>query len=720
LLERLGRVSNSIPFFIGVLALQLLMVLPGTDGPVFWDDELAYFANARHFAGIGPTPTLLRSFFYHPGFSLLITPVYLATSDPTVVYKATIIANCVLTAGLVFPMVHLGRALFGLEPRIVRWLASIAALYPGTLLISHFAFADSMLALGFLVLVVLAARATARPTLLTLCSLGVWSVITYLIHPRALPVIVVTVLYMAIITAVGEVSIVTAVGAFVLTVVSLMAVLVLNSSLVESLYPVPRDQLDLISRFFENPERLLRLLPTAAGQLWYLTVSSLLLVPLGIAGVWKHLRTEEVTWRIKSWSIRQNTSVTVFLVVATAAMFATSVLSMTSSSSRIDHAFYGRYNDAFAPIYVMVGLVSLRAAWGRRRVLLLASVVLVTWLMLDFGTPIREAIDRGADLCSPCVPGFTPFLSFDRVPHLAIVSLTLGVFVLVVAGLSRVSGGRTIVTILIPTLFLAGSWLGATRVFHPFRGSVAGLATLHHNVRDIAPNAISYDLGAATPFGIRFYQFWLPEMDFRLFEGGGALPTDLFISSKDWPHPQGARLVAAERNLDQALWVLPGSLERQLERQGLLAPADLCGPLPDPAYRADVSLLDDGPLVLAPGMSATIRVSVTHTGGGSPWLPLGASAADCAPTGVIRLGARWSGEGDSDAVLTAQLGELRQTMSPGTTAELSLMVTAAARGEPLEPGRYQLTVSLVHEGITWFDDQEPASKVVTPVLVTDS
>lgn len=702
--------------FGAALVIHLAIVVPGAFGPVFTDDELAYFANARLIAGVGPEPVLLEIGYYHAGYSLMIAPLYLIFTEPGQVYAATIVLNCVLGAAMIFPLAHLGRHLFDLSGSRSRWLAFAATLYPGTLLISHFAFADNVFSVAFLALIVLSYQVVRQPSLFRMCLLAVMPAVMFLIHPRALPLLllvpgflVVTVFFKPNGRKLVATALPVAAAAFV-------AVWAINNALATALYPMATGRAQgLVEAFANDPDRALNILPTAGGQIWYLTVASLALVPLGVGEFWKRLR--ETGSSIRDWLMSENCAVIVFLLVAAATLFAVSVVFM-SGGRRIDHHIYGRYNDGFASIFVIAGLAGLFARLRWTRLVGTLATLLVAWSLVGLGS-LDEAANSGAHFCSPCVAGLTPFLSLDGSLHLGLAS-TAVIALLGVLLIGSTTRPQTVLVMLL-SLFVMGSWLGVTKVFRPFRASLASVATMHSSILSLGlDEPISYDMDVATPYGLRTYQFWLPRTELTLFSGAtGPPPTAAFISSKGSPRADGARLVAAERNIDQALWMLPGATFDAFETAGLLAPADLCGGMPVEAYAADLSIESTVPLVLAPGESTTLPVSLLKSGGGSPWLPMGSIGAGCAPSGVVRLGARWSPDADPESVLSVHLADFSQVVHEGDQVEVPLTVSADMASAPLAPGRYLLRVSLVHQGVAWFDELDPSSRLDVEVVVEE-
>jgi hypothetical protein len=116
-------------------------------------------------------------------------------------------------------------------------------------------------------------------------------------------------------------------------------------------------------------------------------------------------------------------------------------------------------------------------------------------------------------------------------------------------------------------------------------------------------------------------------------------------------------------------------------------------PLPDDAFRATVELQED-PLALGPGAKAVVPVRVTNSSP-HPWPAAGKDGWY-----LVTVANHWlDGNGtrvvndDARAALTADLRS-------GQSVVVELEVRA-----PDAPGRYQLEVDLVQEGVAWFADR---------------
>ncbi|HWT06155.1 MAG TPA: hypothetical protein VN224_10395, partial [Xanthomonadales bacterium] len=125
-------------------------------------------------------------------------------------------------------------------------------------------------------------------------------------------------------------------------------------------------------------------------------------------------------------------------------------------------------------------------------------------------------------------------------------------------------------------------------------------------------------------------------------------------------------------------------------------------PLPSRSLRAAIEA--DVPRRLRAGETALVRCAVTNRGD---------AAFVSAPPNPVELCYRWYDA--RDAVVGAGTWlhtPLPQPLSPGS--KLSMVARIAA---PRDPGTYTLAVTLLQEGVAWFDDLDPASGVQQTVEI---
>jgi len=115
------------------------------------------------------------------------------------------------------------------------------------------------------------------------------------------------------------------------------------------------------------------------------------------------------------------------------------------------------------------------------------------------------------------------------------------------------------------------------------------------------------------------------------------------------------------------------------------------GPMPDGAFRAEITLLD-APAAMRAGARATLRVKVTNAGD-SAW-PGRAWKSDAFQVGI---GNHWLDAGGLEVTHDDGRAPLASDLRPGESRELELTINA-----PKEPGEYALEVDVLQEGVSWF------------------
>jgi hypothetical protein len=411
----------------------------------------------------------------------------------------------------------------------------------------------------------------------------------------------------------------------------------------------------------------------AVGQLWYLTVATFGLVPIG------------VLWLLTAR--RLPTALRLVTLAACLATLAASSLEM-SDGTRVDHMVYGRYVEGVVPVLLVAGAAAL-VAWRTVLPRLLGGVVVLAAVLGALLVLLRGGDLLAGDVMPLNVMGLLPFrnghgpdvlrIDVARTTILALVGA--GVVVAVtrwkaVAGLAAVA-----------VLFAAGAATVQADTLRPFDDRWSGFLQIPHAVRVVSDHgAVAYDRVGYEVYAANFYQLELSDRGVRFFDSRDGRPfEDLVIGAVDRVPVAGARLVTTEIGpyQGQALWVVPGALQDRLARQGYLLPEDPTAPLPDPEQRITASVPDH----LAAGERRTVRVRVTHLGGGAPWHPLLPPAH---VQGAVRLSARWTSGAYAG---TAELGRV---LLPGDSVDVDLPITAPG------PGRHTLEVGLLQEGGSWF------------------
>jgi len=553
-----------------LLALHLF-ISRGMSVPVLYSDEMGYLANARFLAGVGAVPQLPTP-FCHFGYSLLLVPSYWLGATPEGVYRSALALNAVLAVLHFLVLYALGRSLFALERRDACLMALVTSLYPALLLQSSLAWTETLFPLLFSAWVGLAVLADRRPSLGVVLVFVAVGAFLYTTHPRGLAAVPVTLGFAVWLRIRGRIGSTTLLAAVGLQLAGFLLTEMENRRLHQALWSwntesVATRSLDMLTALgtiaFGS-----QLVMTVAGQLWYLLCASVGLVVPGAALLVSMLRPRQ----------RRGAEAAVGGPIAPAAVAVLGALGILLVSSlhlsrgdRLDQLVYGRYNEAFLPVFLLAGLVwVLRAQQLRdiRRALGgagLAIAVLTVLLVLARADELGRPLDMPFTVLGALVfePGYTadPFAAggYGRFRPSVVAA---GAIVAIAAFAVVVGRSRRLAFAGLGCFFALAALGVASRTLRPVEAWARNLLTLQRAVQESGvAGDIAYDRSSVDWFGMNGYQFYLPERAFRIFDGSTEEPpAALVIASKEWPQAErwGAQRLAVEELLDQALWRVPG------------------------------------------------------------------------------------------------------------------------------------------------------------------
>lgn len=689
--------------FLLLLALHLALAFR-IPGPILYEDTPGYLAIARALAGWEPPPVVnAPDGFYHAGYPLLLAPLYRLLGSTQRVFEAARVLDSILASLQLLVLYSLARGMFGMERGFALAASAAAALYPASMLQSSFVWSESLFALLFSLWVLLAWQALRRGGA-WVAAFAVAGALLYAVHPRGLGLVAVTLAFLGLWAIRGHTGRGWTAAGLAAAVALFAATRALQAWYFERLWLArPRSHEGAVLARLLDPEVWTGpLAARAAGQVWYLLAAT-----LGLCGVGALFLLDRALSRATRPEDGARARVAALILLAGAAVLFTSATGMLPAE-RSDHLVYGRYNEALLGPFLLAGLTGLAGIAAARRVWL-ARLAASAGLLALLGAVLPRVLP--ADLLAKApmplnVLGillWNPWATLDlgRTTGFALGALAL-------FALPALFSRRAGVALL--AVYFAGSAVLVAGKMLPWTRAVRAAVTLQDEIRPLSPVSLSYERAGLSTYGFNGYQLWLDRVPFRLFDASaGETPSDpLVIATRSWgAQAAGFRMVAAEpRGMDQALWVAPGRLQRDLERRGRLVPADPAAPLLPEACRSRIARLDGkGPVRMRSGADSFLTFRVEHAGQGAAWIPLGFLES---PRGSVRLGAQWlqwlpSGEARPVADAFPLRGELPRRLLPGEAAEVELAVHAdRAGGTPLPPGSYVLEVSLVQEGIQWF------------------
>lgn len=382
------------------VAVRLRLAWPRT-APAANPDETGYLTAARWLAG-GPGGDLSGNTFYQGGYPLLLTPAYWPSHDPATVYTSVMVINAVLGAAL-FPLGYAAARRFGLARDPALALSFAAALLPATTFFGAFALADAVLPTLVLAWLLVLDRFVrdGRGVDAVLASLTASYMAT--VHTRGTVLLVVHAAVLTLMALRGRSRAALAGGGAALAAYAAGAML--NARVRTELYPDGTRSLAgiLESRLTTVPGQGWAL-SGAAGQVWYLVVST-----WGLAGI--GLGVVAVTLARRRAPVADRIMAGVLLTATFGIAYASSAA--LPDERRVGNFAYGRYLACLALVYALAGTAVLMRA-GTRTALRSAAVS----VLVSAGTGLWVGAYAGGRLRTHTFIGFdfpeVTFLTGDR------------------------------------------------------------------------------------------------------------------------------------------------------------------------------------------------------------------------------------------------------------------------------------------------------------------
>ncbi|MEV5827135.1 hypothetical protein AB0L25_16300 [Spirillospora sp. NPDC052242] len=512
----------------------------GRTGPAANPDETGYLVAARWLAG-GPGGDLSGFTFYQGGYPLLLAPAYWFSRDPATVYTIVMAINAVAGAAL-FPLGYAAARRLGLGPRAALPVSFGAALLPASAFFGAFALTDALLpalVLGWLLALDRFALRGRLPDAV-LASL----VVAYAsaVHTRGTVLLAVHLAALAALLVLRRGARGAAAGLAVAAAGYALGAAG-NALLRDALYPGgARDLGGVLTARLTTPDGQAWALSGAAGQVWYLIVSTWGLAGVGLVAL------AAVVVRRRTAAPDRITAAAALAAVCGVAYAASAAL---PDEHRVGNFAYGRYLACTATVFALVGAATLlrarpraAAGAGAGALVLLAGTAL--WVGGYAGERLRTHAFIGFDF-----PEIT-FLTRDRAAlDLAEASLAAGALLVALAMLARLprpavlAGLALAATNLAALVFLFGPAPERVRPAPPLPGPAAGGVvadrSLHWAIKVRLRHPVwwtdvgSFDVRAGRPPAPGVCTVVVPMPD-------GTAPGDTWPSHPaGWrPHPDGA------------------------------------------------------------------------------------------------------------------------------------------------------------------------------------
>ena len=704
--RRTDRAVGAVGFLVAIVALRLLMA--GRHSGPFVTDEAGYLGNARWLAGTGGRWLMDTSPYYRWGYSVLIAPIQWLTDDPSDQFQLVVWVNLVLL-GALFPVLYsLLRRTLDAPVWVAAVAAGVAVAYPGVGVSSGMAMAENLLvplfALSVLSFLSFAQREGRLGWWFGFFVLGLWAS-----HRRVALVVAVALAAIAVAVWADRRRLTAGLVNAGVLLVGLVPVTVIDHVLVEERWlriRRPEEFSGGPGTLLTSPGEWVTFLERLVGQAWYLVAGSLGLVAFGVVCLLQLRSADEGppegTGRLAGVRRRAADPIALtawFQLGALVAMAAITSVFFTLVTMRPDQRVYGRYTDMVVPPVLAAGVVwVLTRPWRQVVAAAAAALVVLGGTAFVLLAPNGRAPFAGAYPINQ-VAAIAWLDPNTKVPVFE-ATLLAGAALVVLALLSRVKA--------VP-LVLAGIVVVYAMAVHPvqerilkgqgYRNGYRTFPMQVDRVGDVDRFAFAIDQqsrGEATVI-----QWWLPGATMVPWGAGEPPPEPWAIAPIDSQRAidAGGRQVFRDVRVHSALWVMPGPEQDRMAEEGRLLAEDPRAPLPPSARRGRITS-DTGSLTAAPGEHLDLDVQVRNDGD-QPWLDFESYRG----TGVVRLGARWlaepAGGGPPTRVDHANVrGDLPATLWPGESADVTVPLDLVdLAGTPFAPGRYQLEIVVVQEGL---------------------
>ncbi|MFI0407269.1 hypothetical protein [Actinomadura sp. 3N508] len=435
-------------------------------------DETGYLVAARWLAG-SAGGDLSGHTFYQGGYPLLLAPAYWVSHDPVTVYTIVMVINAVLGAAL-FPLGYAAARRLGLGRRAAAPVAFAAALLPATTFFGAFALADAVL--PALVLAWLLALDRFVREGRALAAVGASALASYaaMVHTRGMVVLVVHVLVLVGVAVMHRLRDRAAVAGGAAALAGYAAGAALNGRIKGEMYPGGvRDLAASLELRITTVPGQEWALSGAAGQVWYLIVSTWGLGGVGLAAVAAAL--------IRRRTPRPDRIMAAALLATTLAIAYASSAALPDEH-RVGNFAYGRYLSCLALVYTLIGAAALARSGPRAAIRLAAASLLVLgtaalWVTAYAGGRLRTHTFIAFDFPE------TTFLTGDRTAlHLPTVTLVVAGLLCGFLALSRLGRRHRVIAMavalaginLAAVTFASGPSPRRTRPAPPFPGPAAG------------------------------------------------------------------------------------------------------------------------------------------------------------------------------------------------------------------------------------------------------
>lgn len=400
--EQIGKFLFMGMMFLGVIFLRVFYITR-TTGPFIYADEFGYWSHAAHMAGETWAGAMDGVSWYSFGYSFWLALTFLFSNQMVVMYRIAILLNVLMSLGVYVLAYGIIRKLVKEQETVICGsIAFVVTCFPTYIFYSYTTMCETLVVLVVWLLFYELISLEERPRWWKGVLLGLTAGYAFMVHNRLLTALFTVCVCMVVLWMLQRIDWKIIVS-FVSSVLLMFLLYVIVKAFLESMIvnsQVIAETQAVISRGSANtfgsiwkkflllftPERIVRPFLSLMGQLWQCLSATYLLAGLGVIYAFRYLKR----------SLKDGQNICCYAYPLLAFLFSVGLTSVvaygpeigTTGRVRIDTAFYGRYNECYYPMLVMLALLLL-CNKELRGVLKICLGMAVLYLALSVGVFFR-------------------------------------------------------------------------------------------------------------------------------------------------------------------------------------------------------------------------------------------------------------------------------------------------------------------------------------------
>lgn len=564
--------SNWVYIIWPYLALLVfhLFFLNKAQQPWMLPDEFIQIGHARFFAG-GDHFDFAGKAYANFAYGLIISPAFWFFDNPLYIYKFIGVTNVVLATALYFPIYYLLRSLFSLDKKISSIITIATCLYSAFAIQGIVAWQEAVIFTFHATSIALFLYFLKKQNYLSMILFSTSVGFLYMMHIRALPMLLVSVLFLIILGIYKKELRKKIILGIIFIILTFFITKLVNNYIILEVWQGDVTKYSIASMFslLLDPAGLRIFIFHVLGQTLYLIQASYGLIFFAVLFLTKYLWQNKRKF-INDEDIKIRFIFYAYIIVSSLAIFVASTLFTAIQGElhgrfRPDHLIYGRYNELFLSIFIALGLASFyKYKYKKQHYLIVIILMMLLAYFVDYNWSSFDA--RSLNTVNVLGVG----IWYDLFINNSIVFITILPIFFTAIILKLLSKKYFYALFLIMFLFVSFSGIYYYFFKNHERDYVLKNGLLN-NIQNLSVDKIAYDqavytCGDADLETVEFftkinqysYDWHLPDINFVAFDSNkDILPAEkYFLTSPCWKAPDNfdVSIIAKDRFGIQAIW----------------------------------------------------------------------------------------------------------------------------------------------------------------------